>query len=86
MKSELDPLKTFLYSVIDEQIEMLQPKKKIGDLICGKVICLFCPLLAIGCERKYNKTLYENLEETSVARKDEELYNILKAKLDQEIE
>ena len=83
---DFHPLKASLYVIIDEEFEIVQPKKKIGDLICIDVGCKKCPLCAIQCKGGTRGTLYNTLEETFDDIKDDEIYNILKSRLDKEVE
>lgn len=73
---------------IDEEFEIVQPKKKIGDLICKDVDCDTCPLRALHCDVVYSDTLYKILERhfAEMGIKDDEIYNILKERLDKEVE
>lgn len=74
------------YILMDVEFEIVQPKKKIGDLICIDVGCKKCPLCAIQCKGGTRGTLYNTLEETFDDIKDDEIYKILKARLDMEVE
>ena len=66
---------------------MTENKKHIGDLICRELKCENCPLHCTNCREVdiYN-TLYENLEEHYSFFKDKEIYDILKKRLDKEVE
>lgn len=72
---------------IDEEFEIIQPKKKIGDLICKDVDCDTCPLRVLHCDAAYSDTLYKILERhfAEMGIKDKEIYNILKERLDKEV-
>ena len=78
------PLKASLSVIIDEEFEILQPKKKIGDLFCDEISCEKCPLRAGYCRGLAHDSLYENLEQTFAEIEDKEIYNILKSRLDKE--
>lgn len=69
----------------DKDFEIVKPKKKIGDLFCSTIECVDCPLCVINCKGFGDDTLYEQLKK-SVAFSDSELYDILKARLDKEVE
>ena len=85
---ELDfhPLKASLSVIIDEEFEILTPKKKIGELKCRNIKCSDCPLRILACSSYACQTLFENLEITRDTYDDQEIYNILKARLDKEVE
>lgn len=80
------PLKASFYVIIDEDYEILPRKKKIGDLICEDVVCVKCPLRAGYCKGLAHDSLYDNLEQTFAEIEDKEIYTILKARLDKEVE
>lgn len=74
-----------LDDIIELDYEILPKKKKIGDLFCSTIECVDCPLCAINCKGFGDDTLYEQLKK-SVAECDSELYDILRARLDKEVE
>lgn len=77
-----------LVDIIELDYEILPKKKaskKVGDLLCSNSDCVNCPLRVINCKGFGNNTLYEKLKK-SVEGSDNELYDILKARLDKEIE
>lgn len=86
-KLDYHPGKSGLPFLVDEEFEILPPKKKTGDLICKDVDCDTCPLRALHCDAAYSDTLYKILERhfTEMGIKDKEIYNILKARLDKEM-
>ena len=59
--------------------------KRIGDLFCKDIKCAECPIHEIRCRGTTIDTLYENLEKTFAEIEDDEIYNILKARLDKEV-
>ena len=66
-------------------------KKHVGDLMCKTSNfkdCMECPLYAIDCGilGLANKNLYEAAEDLYEKTKDQEIYNIIKARLDKEVE
>lgn len=72
--------------IVNHEIEILPPiKKKVGDLICKDTICRDCPLCIIHCANMTNESLYDNFEYTFEDIDDKEIYDILKARLDKEI-
>lgn len=71
--------------LLDKDFEIIPRKKKIGDLFCSTIECVDCPLCVINCKGFGDDTLYEQLKK-SVAFSDSELYDILKARLDKEVE
>ena len=78
--------------LIDSEFEIVNTIK-VGELLCNKIDCESdnCPLNGINCyldcclEIKDNPSLYDKLEAWYKEYKDDGIYNILKAKLDQEI-
>ena len=78
--------------LIDSEFEIVNTTK-VGELLCNKIDCESdnCPLNGINCyldcclEIKDNPSLYDKLEAWYKEYKDDGIYNILKAKLDQEI-
>lgn len=77
-----------VHSLIDMDFEILPRPKRVGDLKCMIDIndCKKCPLYAV-CEESYVEgiTLYEELQYTS-AIVDQEIYDLLKDRLDKEVE
>lgn len=71
---------------IDEEFEIVQAKKNVGEKLCMDFDCNKCPLFVINCDNSINSSLYEKLEQTFADVNDDELYNILKARLDKEVE
>lgn len=63
----------------------LPKKKHVGDLQCEDADCKDCPLYAIHCFPA-NDNLYNILEKWLEVYEDKELYEILKARLDKEVE
>lgn len=59
--------------------------KRVGDLKCTDIDCSGCPLRVISCVSAPNRTLYEMLDLTE-ADTDLEIYEILKKRLDREVE
>ena len=84
---ELDfyPWKASLCVLVDEEIEISPRKKKIGEQLCIEIDCESCPLRAGYCGGLAHDSLYENLEQTFAEIEDKEIYNILKSRLDKEV-
>lgn len=88
-------LNTDIWFIFDELLKDLLngsntiiklPKKKhVGDLKCEDVDCKYCPLYSIHCFPNPD-TLNDVLEKWLEVYKDKELYKILKARLDKEVE
>lgn len=68
-----------------EKIIKLPKKKHVGDLKCEDTECKYCPLYGIHCFPT-NDNLYNILEKWLEVYKDKEIYNIIKARLDKEVE
>lgn len=75
-----------LYTISGQNFEILPRKKKVGEKLCMDFDCNKCPLFVINCNNSINSSLYEKLEQTFADVNDDELYNILKARLDKEVE
>ena len=75
-----------LFLLIDEEYEIVKPKKKVGDTICREICCYNCPLKMLDCPDNNNRTLFEKLEMVHEEYNDKEIYDILKARLDKEVE
>lgn len=74
--------------LIDLEVEILPRPKRVGDLKCDKQ-CDKCPLRALdSCAMFGRITLYEILEEVynDWENKDQEIYDLLKARLDKVVE
>ena len=85
-KVDFNFCKLTLSVFVDEEMEILPRKKKVGDLICEDVGCKDCPLRIMRCDKMRNENLYGNLVYMFEGVNDDELYNILEARLDKEIE
>ena len=85
--------KNVLKQLIDQEFEILPRPKRVGDLKCKEFTCTTCPLRAIDCANivtSVEKTLYQILEEIKgIALSgdyfDQEIYNLLKTRLDKEV-
>lgn len=82
---------TALYNIdilLNKDFEILPKPKRVGDLKCEEFECLECPLRCI-CpwdEEQYEKeTLYEVLKFLQVVKSDQEIHDLLKARLDKEV-
>lgn len=70
------------------EYEILPRPKKLGELKCEEIDCLECPLRAIKCGNivtSGEKTLYQILGNFSKYQ-DQEIYDLLKKRLDEEVE
>ena len=76
--------------LMDAEFEIVPPTKKVGEQLCNNTDCDSdtCPLHSINCslESKDNPSLYDVLEAWHKKYKDDEIYDILKARLDKEVE
>lgn len=70
--------------IVNHDIEILPPKKKVGDLICEEVACESCPLSDCCCAGS-SESLFNNMEAWYEEHHDKEIYDILKARLDKEV-
>lgn len=80
----------FLYKLVDKEIEILPRPKRVGDLKCDKE-CNTCPLKILCRADMINSenvaTLYILLEPFKDRDYfDQEIYDLLKARLDKEVE
>ena len=83
----------FLTNLIGYDFEILPRPKRVGDTLCKDIECDNCPLRMVqGCENVISKyTLYQCLEEIKKYTKDndmfdQEIHDLLKARLDKEVE
>lgn len=77
----------YLISKALEELERLLPRpKRVGDTLC-KQHCSGCPLIALQCfgDETKNKPLYEVLDYALPKYHDQEIYDLLKARLDKEL-
>lgn len=77
-----------LSRLIDYDFEILPPKKKVGELRCNDFTCGTCPFNLINCDgrKSTRETLYDILKRYNVHYKDQEIYDIMKKRLDKEVE
>lgn len=73
-----------LTEIINQDYEILPRKKKVGELICKEVGCTHCPLYKFMCRGNSSDDLYTILSNNY--KDDKEAYDLLKARLDKEIE
>ena len=77
---------TIKNTAADDWEVMEEPKKKIGELGCCDIACENCPLNVLQCYSGNSKhSLYEKIELSKI-RQDQEIYDIIKKRLDKEIE
>lgn len=80
-----------LVNLVGREIEILPRPKRVGDLKCSDddtSNCRKCPLFVLcHASREYdNKRLYDVLDNWLKSSKDQEIYDLLKARLDKEVE
>lgn len=80
-----------VHSLIDMDIEILPRPKRVGDLTCNYFKdCDNCPLRILFCDRQTDDedTLYDVLNRwnNEYVNFDQEIHNLLKARLDKEVE
>ena len=79
---------SFAY-LIDQDFEILPRPKRVGDLKCEELDCRNCPIRVICLEdRHISNSLYFNLElynNDQCINFDQEIYDILKKRLDKEV-
>ena len=80
----------WIVHLIDQDFDILPKPKRVGDLKCGELdSCRACPL-QWPCFREVDEKmdmetlLYEQLESFVIT--DQEIYNLLKNRLDKEVE
>lgn len=79
--------KNVLKMLIDVDFDILPRPKRVGDTLC-KQYCSGCPLIALQCfgDDTKNKPLYEVLDYALPRYHDQEIHDLLKARLDKEVE
>lgn len=84
---DLYPLKASLSVLVDEEYEIVPQKKKVGEKLCKDLDCKLCPLNRLNCAVcGGNSNLYGHLEGWYEKFHDKEIYDILKKRLDKEVE
>lgn len=80
--------KNVLKQLIDQDFEIILKPKKVGDLKCGDFECNKCPLQFVcnlyDSPFSEDNSLYNILTKIDVY--DQEIYDLLKARLDKEVE
>ena len=72
--------------LVNIDFEILPRPKRVGDLKCkGFGNCGGCPLYWLSCDYSNGGNLYEALEDWFENSKDQEIYDLLKARLDKEV-
>lgn len=73
-----------LFEMFDKTYEILPRLKRVGDLKCGDLDCTYCPMKCLNCLDSIDKpeTIYGRLERWFEHYKDQEIYDLLKARLD----
>lgn len=74
--------------LVDKDYEILPRPKHVGDLICNETDCKNCPMKCLECLEYIDapETIYERLKRWYEYYKDQEIYDLLKARLDKEVE
>ena len=77
----------YFKNLIDKDIEILPKPKYVGDLICNETDCKNCPMKCLECLEYIDtpETIYERLKRWYEYYKDQEIYDLLKARLDKEV-
>ena len=78
----------YVLYLIDKDFEILPPKKKIGELKCDGFRCEKCPLRVLNHSVRHSdrEKLYDILENFNELFHDQEIYDIIKKRLDKEVE
>lgn len=82
---------TDLEFLVDTEFEILPRPKRVGDLKCGEIDdCSKCPIRTLPCCNKVDcksRTLYKllNMWNDEYTSFDQEIYDLLKARLDKEV-
>ena len=76
-----------LSDIVDAEYDVLPRTKRVGENLC-KQYCNGCPLIVLQCfgDDTKNKPLYEVLDYTTPRYQDQEIYDLLKARLDKVVE
>lgn len=77
-----------LGDLIGKKFEIISRPKKIGELMCqeyGEKKCKSCPIRAICVDDYTDDTLYNKLKYAHKFAQDQEIYDLLKARLDKEV-
>ena len=86
---------TLIRILLNNEYEIVKPKKKVGEMKCGEINCYECPLRAIDCNTISSRTLYESLEKylnnfnsfnSSLKPFEKALIDALKKELEKEVE
>ena len=78
-------VENYFNSLINFEFEKIEHKKKIGDLKCGELFCINCPMFCINCSG-FEGTIFEELERTKVSTNmRESIYQAIKAEIDKEV-
>lgn len=81
----------FIHNLVDIDFEILPRPKRVGDVKCGSFECKDCPVRAICNFNNIEDNLYKELEtykEHCIENDtfDQEIYDLLKARLDKVVE
>ena len=79
-------IETLINEAVD--YEILPKPKRVGDLKCDEFECNDCPIRIICCACRIEENLYAELESYKKEyddKFDQEIYDLLKARLDKEV-
>lgn len=88
LRCEITKRNISIIFLINEEFEILPPKKKVGELKCDDFQCEKCPLRSLNRSVKSSvqEELYDILEKFNEKYHDQEIYDIIKKRLDKEVE
>lgn len=88
LRGEITKRNISIIFLINEEFEILPPKKKVGELKCNDLACDKCPFRPLLCpiEGLTGENLYDTLENFNEEYHDQEIYDIFKKRLDKEVE
>ena len=81
--------KISIMNLIGPNFDIIPKHRKVGDLMCEECSCTTCQLRGIGCRNvstNTKNTLYEILDKYFEEYPDQEIHDLLKARLDKEVE
>ena len=90
MEDEYNEIKALFHLIFiinnESEFEILPKPKRVGDLKC-KEDCDNCPLKVVCAIGIYNDdwSYYDILEDSKIKSRDQEIYDLLKARLDKEV-
>lgn len=88
-QDEYTKIKFPMTYLINRKVEILPRPKRVGDKFCIEMECKQCPLRSIACDKDVidieDYDLYSILDGYLKRELDQEIYDLLKARLDKEI-